>query len=165
MEEQETLSSGWRRAVIVTIMVGVTVLSWLAARTYYDAPPIPERAVSPAGETIFTRDDILAGQEVFLKYGLMENGSIWGHGAYLGPDFSAAYLHALGVDASESLAHQRYGRLLTALTAAERDVINAEVPHLLKHNRYDPQTQTLILTQPEIRPFGSNGEISNVKDF
>jgi nitric oxide reductase subunit B len=28
---------------------------------------------------VFTRDDILSGQQVFLKYGLMENGTIWGH--------------------------------------------------------------------------------------
>ena len=33
------------------------------------------------------RADILAGQEVFLKYGLMDNGTVWRHGVYLGPDF------------------------------------------------------------------------------
>ena len=153
MEEQETLSSGWKRAVIVTILGGFTVLIWLAARTYSDAPPIPARAVSRAGETMFTRDDVLAGQQVFLKYGLMENGSIWGHGAYLGPDFSAAYLHTLGVDVAESLAQHRYDRPLTALSAAERDAVQAEVPPLLKHNRYDPQTQTLLLTEPEITSY------------
>lgn len=153
MEEQETLSSGWKRAVIATMVLGFTVLIWLAARTYHDAPPIPERAVSTAGETIFTRDDILAGQGVFLKYGLMENGSIWGHGAYLGPDFSAAYLHTLGVAASESLAQQRHGRPVAALTAAERNAINAEVQQRLKHNRYDPPTQTLILTPLDITSY------------
>jgi len=153
MEERETLSSGWKLAVIATVMLGFTVLIWLAVRTYLDAPPIPARAINAAGETIFTRDDILAGQQVFLKYGLMENGSIWGHGAYLGPDFSASYLHTLGVDASESLAHQRYGRPMQALTAAERNAIHADIQQLLKHNRYDPHTQALVLTQPEIASY------------
>jgi len=38
---------------------------------------------------VFTADGIIAGQQVFLKHGLMDNGTIWGHGAYLGPDFTA----------------------------------------------------------------------------
>jgi len=50
----------------------------------------------PTGETLFSGADIRGGQEVFLKYGLMENGTIWGHGAYLGPDFSAEYLQHPG---------------------------------------------------------------------
>ena len=47
-----------------------------------------------AGEKVlFTRDDIVAGMNVFQRYGLMEYGSVYGHGAYLGPDFTAEYLH------------------------------------------------------------------------
>ncbi|MEJ2560900.1 MAG: nitric-oxide reductase large subunit, partial [Anaerolineae bacterium] len=106
----ETLSPWWRHAVILVMVLGFTVLIWLAVRTYTDAPPIPEKVMSPSGETIFTREDILGGQQVFLRYGLMENGTIWGHGAYLGPDFSAEYLHAQVTDAGEMMANQRYGR-------------------------------------------------------
>jgi len=61
------------------MVVGFTILIWLSAKTYQDAPPIPERVVETSGEIIFTREDILAGQSVFLKYGLMDNGTIWGH--------------------------------------------------------------------------------------
>src|SRR4030067_3423403 len=88
----EKLSAWWRRSVILVLIIGFSVLIWMSIMAYKDAPPIPEKVVGPSGETIFTRDDILEGQEDFLKYGLMENGKIWGHGAYLGPDFSAAYL-------------------------------------------------------------------------
>src|SRR5215471_1447503 len=100
------LSTWWRRALILLMLAGFSTLGYLAARTYRDAPPIPTRVVGPSGETLFTRQDILAGQQIFLSHGLMENGSIWGHGAYLGPDFSAEYLHtmALGVLASASAA-------------------------------------------------------------
>ena len=63
--------------------------------------------------------DILAGQQVFLKYGLMENGSIWGHGAYLGPDFSAEYLHTLAVDTGNHLAQSIYGRPSSELSPVE----------------------------------------------
>ena len=80
----DALSPWWRNSVIFILVVGFAVLIWLAVRSYKDAPPIPEKVLTQTGETIFTREDILTGQQVFLKYGLMENGTIWGHGAYLG---------------------------------------------------------------------------------
>lgn len=145
----ETLSPWWRNALILVMIMGFTILIWLAVRSYQDAPPIPGKVVGPAGEIVFTRNDILAGQQVFLKYGLMENGTVWGHGAYLGPDFSAEYLHALSVDIGSMLAQQRFKRNLQDLSITERDLINAETAQWLKQNRYDSQTETLPITQIE----------------
>lgn len=90
--------SSWRvRGVVLIVVSGLTILIWLAAKTYTDAPPIPNKVVTPSGDVLFTGDDIVGGQQVLLRYGLMENGTIWGHGAYLGPDFSAEYIsHACG---------------------------------------------------------------------
>lgn len=150
MEESlSRLSPWWRNAAILVVVMGLTVLVWIAARSYQDAPPIPAKVVGPAGETIFTRDDIVAGQQVFLKYGLMENGTIWGHGAYLGPDFSAAYLHILSQEMAETIARTRFNRALGDLVAAEHDAVGAETGQWLKKNRYDPHTETLTFTQPE----------------
>jgi nitric oxide reductase subunit B len=148
-----SLSPWWRNAVILVLVGGFTILIWLAARTYHDAPPIPEKVVDPSGAAIFTHEEIVGGQEVFLKYGLMENGSIWGHGAYLGPDFSAEYLHTLFLDAGEILASQRFERGMGELTPAEGNAVKAEVEQLLKQNRYDPQSQTLIFTESEAASF------------
>ena len=141
------------------MVVGFTILIWLSAKTYQDAPPIPQRVVGTSGETIFTRDDILAGQSVFLKYGLMNNGSIWGHGAYLGSDFSAAYLHTLAVDASEMIAKQNYGRSLAELSPAEQSAVSAQVQQLLKQNRYAVDSQALGFTEPEV--FSYQRQIEN----
>ena len=58
------------------------------------------------GNTLFTGADITAGQGVFLKHGLMDNGTLLGHGAYLGPDFSASWLHQLTLDAADFLAQK-----------------------------------------------------------
>ena len=74
---------------------GFSVLSVITVLTYTNAPPIPARVTDTAGTTLFDRGAILHGQDVFLKYGLMEHGTLWGHGAYLGPDCSAEYLHRL----------------------------------------------------------------------
>jgi nitric oxide reductase subunit B len=134
----ERLSPWWRNSAILVIAFGFAVLIWMASRVHRDAPPTPEGVVNSKGETIFAREDILSGQQVFLKYGLMENGSIWGHGAYLGPDFSAEYLHTLAVEAAQGLAEKNYHRRLTDLTPSERDAVQSEVRTLLKQNRYDP---------------------------
>ena len=149
----ETLSPWWRRSVILVLIIGFAILIWMAIRAHEDAPPIPEKVVGPSGETIFTREDILAGQEVFLKYGLMENGTIWGHGAYLGPDFSAEYLHALAIDASAYFAIQYYQREMSNLTSTERAAISGEVQQLLKLNRYDRQARKLIFTPAEVTSY------------
>ncbi len=131
------------------MIFGFTVLIWVAVRSYHDAPPIPAKVVGVTGATLFTRPDIVAGQQVFLKYGLMENGTIWGHGAYLGPDFSAAYLHALSTEVGETIARTSFNRALGSLTTAERDAVTAETGQWLKENHFDPQTATLTFTDPE----------------
>jgi nitric oxide reductase subunit B len=149
----DALSPWWRRAVILIVVIGLGILLGLAGRSYKDAPPIPDMVVGPAGETLFTDADIIGGQQVFLKYGLMENGTIWGHGAYLGPDFSADYLHALVLDTGELIAAQGYHAGFAALGPAERAAVGAQVADLLRANRYDPQTQTLRFTEPEVLCF------------
>ena len=151
----EKLSPWWRRSVIIVLVIGFAVLIWMSVRVYEDAPPIPEKVVGPSGETIFTRKDIVTGQQVFLKYGLMENGTIWGHGAYLGPDFSAEYLHTLAMGTSIHLAKQNYDREWLDLTLTERAAVNAEVQQLLKQNRYNPQTKTLTFILPEVMSYGN----------
>ena len=154
MEDEKSssgrLSPWWRNSVILVLVIGFAVLIWVATRSYTNAPPIPEKVEDQAGGVVFTGEDIIAGQQIFLKYGLMENGTIWGHGAYLGPDFSAEYLHTLALDANEILARQNYNRDLPKLTPVEKAAVNAEVQQLLKQNRYDPKTETLIFTPPEV---------------
>ncbi len=149
----QKLSPWWRNSVIIVLVVGFAVLIWMAVNAHKEAPPIPEKVIGPSGETIFTRDDILAGQEVFLKYGLMENGTIWGHGAYLGPDFSAEYLHTLALDGRDYLAKQYYQRGWASLSSAEQAAIGGEIQQLLKLNRYHSESRTLNFSPPEVTSY------------
>ena len=142
---QETLSPWWRRASLLTAAIGFSVLVLVTSMVYHDAPPIPAQVVGVNGTVLFTSQDIIAGQQVFLKYGLMDNGSIWGHGALLGPDFSAEYLHTLAIHHSTTLSKQRYQLPLESLTAAQRAGVEAEVRIQLKHNRYNAHTKILTV--------------------
>src|SRR5512147_3262088 len=115
---QKSISPWWRTGVLIAMIVGFSVLIGVTVSAYKVAPPIPDKVVDVNGATIFTGNDIRAGQAVFLKYGLMENGTIWGHGAYLGPDFSAEYLHTLGMDVAAVVSDQEYGKTPDTLTPA-----------------------------------------------
>lgn len=135
------VSNGWVQAVIIVLLFGFFVLGFLAYRTYTGEPPIPGRVTDPSGRVLFTRADILDGQQIFLRNGLMEYGSIFGHGAYLGPDFTADYLHraALAVDAF--------------YRQAGSDRAQAQTVTDFKTNRYDPVSDTLTLTQAQTAAF------------
>src|SRR5271170_7800848 len=87
------ISRGWIQAAGIVLIIGFFIMGVLTYYTYSDEPPIPEVVKDANGAVLFTRGDIMAGQKVFLGNGLMEYGSIFGHGAYLGPDFTAEYLH------------------------------------------------------------------------
>jgi nitric oxide reductase subunit B len=75
-EPVEQLSPRWRQGVIWTFLIGMAILIFMSATAYKNAPPIPGGIVNPNGAMVFTGKDILAGQEIFLKYGLMENGTV-----------------------------------------------------------------------------------------
>ncbi len=88
-----TESGLWKHGLLLTLLFGFTVMIVGGVLMYKSRAPIPERVVAPDGSTLFTSADIQSGQDLFRKRGLMDYGSVLGHGAYLGPDFTADYLH------------------------------------------------------------------------
>jgi len=79
----------------------------------------------------------------------MNNGSIWGHGAYLGPDYSAEALHRIGEDTATVIAQQQYQQPLVALTPGQLAAVYAQTAVELKANHYDAASATLHLTMPQ----------------
>ena len=151
--DDERLSPWWPRSLLVVMVFGFSVLVLLTVKVHYTAPPIPAQVVGSDGAVLFTREDIQTGQEVFLKHGLMNNGSIWGHGGYLGPDFSAQYLHNVAVHVAESFAQIRHGKPFDALANDERAAVEALVRAELKANHFDPGTDTLTFTDGEVESY------------
>ena len=104
------VGKGWVQAVALVVIFGFFVMGILAYRTYTASMPQPEKVVTANGEVLFTGADITAGQELFLARGLMEYGSIVGHGAYLGPDYTADYLRRATDFVEAQLRRVRYRR-------------------------------------------------------
>ena len=86
---------------------------------------------------------------MFLQHALMEHGTLWGHGAYLGPDYTAEHLHRQVGIARDVEAAQRFGRPYASLAAREQGAVAAAVRAELKTNRYDPATRTLAFSPGE----------------
>ncbi len=131
------VSKGWVQAVALVLLFGFFVLGLLAYRTYQAKPPTPQRVVDPQARILYTAKDISKGQQVFLHNGLMEYGSVFGHGAYLGPDYTADYLRR-----SSDFVKRAYGG--SASDSAARRTIRD-----FRTNRLDEQTGTLTLTAPQ----------------
>jgi nitric oxide reductase subunit B len=141
-------------AILLFVIVACfTVLIFGGAQISRHKPPIPGRVVAPTGEVLFTSEDVALGQRQYLSRGGQQTGSIWGHGAYLAPDWSADSLHRTGLVTAglrRGLAPDSAAAFtqadLTALPAGERGRVQAEVAEELRRNRYDPATDTLTLS-------------------
>ena len=128
------IAKGWVQGALLVLLTGLLGLGFLAYRTYAAQPPIPRRVVTEDGRVVFTETDVREGQRLFLRYGLMEYGSIFGHGAYLGPDFTADTLRR------SALSTKTYYELHGDPNAGEHTASD------FKRNRYDADTGDLVFT-------------------
>src|SRR5262249_52119269 len=138
---QPLVGRGWIQGVALVVIFGFLVMGILAYRTYSASMPMPDRVVSESGQLLFTGDDITRGQELYQARGLMEYGSVLGHGAYLGPDYTAEYLRmATGAAA---------GQVQTQGVTEPRSRVVTE----FRTNRYNPDTKTLVFTDRQVAAF------------
>jgi nitric oxide reductase subunit B len=135
------IGRGWVQAAALVSLTGLFVVVLMGFLTYQSGPPIPAHVVSASGTAVFTGADVRAGQDVFLRNGLMEYGSIFGHGAYLGPDFTADYLHR-----SADLVKAGYGGSGSD-SAAQRTRTD------FKTNRYDAAAGVLTFSDAQAAAF------------
>ena len=135
------VGKGWAQGVALTMIFGFLVMGILAYRTYTASMPMPDRVVSESGQQLFDSAEVTAGQALFQARGLMQYGSVLGHGAYLGPDYTAEYLRL----ATDNVADQWRAEGLPD----PHDQVITE----FRTNRYDPDTKTLVFTDKQARAF------------
>lgn len=138
---QPLIGKGWVQGVALVMIFGFFVMGLLAYRTYTASMPMPDKVVTESGQVVFTGDEITRGQELFQSRGLQEYGSIVGHGAYLGPDYTADYLRR----ATEDVATQ----LRDGGMADTHDAVVTE----FRTNRFNPETRTLVFTDRQAEAF------------
>lgn len=141
------------QVLILVLILAFSGLIFGGSLIYKEKPPVPERVVADDGTVLFTQKEILGGQAVFLRFGIMDFGTIFGHGGYLAPDFTADYLHNMGVQVQKSLAMELYGKDYEFLSGLEKQAVDAWVRDEMKTNRYDPTTGTLKLSAAQTKGY------------
>ena len=131
-----TFSRLWTMfGVSLVLMFGILLL--VGGRAFQLAPPMPDAVVATDGDTtdvIFTSDDIRVGRDVWRRLGGMELGSVWGHGSYLAPDWTADVLHR------EAVAMLDADGEFDSLSEPARAARIAEFAARLRVNTYDSET-------------------------
>ncbi|MBN2575996.1 MAG: cbb3-type cytochrome c oxidase subunit I, partial [Deltaproteobacteria bacterium] len=142
------------RAVLLFMLVlAFGVLLFGGYLMHRDKPPIPSEVATESGQVVFTGQDVTGGQSYFYSRGGQHIGSIWGHGAYLAPDWSADYLHRMGLFVAARHLGQGPEEAasftqadLERLDAPTRARITALVIEELKTNRYNASSGRLTFT-------------------
>ena len=143
----------WRWLGII-FLLSFAALGWIGREIYLAAPPIPER-VAAGSEILFTGPQVERGKEAWLAAGGQQQGSVWGHGSYIAPDWSADWLHREAVALRAELATSRYGVPVEALTATQRAEVDAALKTEMRRNTYDDATDAIQVTPERARAIRS----------
>lgn len=142
----------------LVIVASFAVLGYYGREIYREAPPIPDQVLDSNGQLLFTGTDIQEGQNVWQSMGGQQLGSIWGHGAYVAPDWSADWLHREAVELSNTKSVEKYQKKFSELMSAEQAYVKSELQSELKKNTYDPQTKTLSISAERARAVATVSE-------
>ena len=132
--------------LIATLGITFSLLGYFGNEIYRTAPPIPGLVVNEQGEALMTRESILDGQSAWQSVGGMQLGSIWGHGAYQAPDWTADWLHRELLAWLNLAAQEVYGAEFESLGGAERHALEFELKQEYRRNSYDSASDRLLLT-------------------
>ena len=136
--------------LIAIVGVTFTLLGYFGAEVYRAAPPIPDQVVSANGDTLMTEESILDGQTAWQSVGGMQLGSIWGHGAYQAPDWTADWLHRELETWLEIAAEEEFGQDWHSLSGQQQAALQYELKTEYRTNTYDDSTGTLHLSDRRI---------------
>ncbi|MCC6919335.1 MAG: nitric-oxide reductase large subunit [Alphaproteobacteria bacterium] len=145
----------WLGAIFV---LSFTVLGLLGRDIYVQAPPVPEKVVTTDGTTIYTREDIQSGREVWQTLGGMELGSVWGHGGYVAPDWGADWLHREATGLLDIWAREKGAAAFDRLGAEDQAALKERLKTELRTNSYNPATGAITVSPERAQAISANAE-------
>lgn len=161
---------------LAAVIVGsFAILGYYGYEIYQQAPPVPQRVVTTAGEVVFTGQQIKDGQNVWQSMGGQQVGSIWGHGAYVAPDWSADWLHRELVWLLDHWAQRDHGRAFADLDDESQAALKARLQREMRTNTYNGESGDLVISEDRARAiatvsthyaelFGDAPEMAELRD-
>jgi nitric oxide reductase subunit B len=134
----------WTWLAIICLL-SFTVLGWVGREIYLKAPPIAQ-VVDDTGAVLYTPDQVKYGQSAWLSAGGQQLGTVWGHGSYLAPDWSADWLHREAVALQDLFARKNFNKDYAQLEAGAKAHVDALVKSELRTNTYNADTNEVKLS-------------------
>ena len=133
---------------IAIVTLSFAALVWVGTEVYQTQPPIPETVkVLETMEVVYTKEDIQTGQNVWESIGGMEVGSIWGHGSYVAPDWTADWIHREAVFMLNVWAREDFNLRYDDLGVEEKAALKARLVQDIKTNSFDSNSKELFISQ------------------
>lgn len=136
----------WLGFISVVTLSFITLI-WVGTEIYQTQPPIPDSVViSGTATVVYTKADIQNGQNVWESIGGMEVGSIWGHGSYVAPDWTADWIHREALFMLEQWAQRDFKQPYNALDEEKQAAIKARLIKDIRTNTFDESTRTISIS-------------------
>ncbi len=133
-------------AFIGVMVISFAVLGYYGREIYRKAPPIPAKVVTTDGTVLFTGQDIKDGQNIWQSIGGQEVGTVWGHGSYVAPDWSADWLHRESVYILDQYALENDSTTFAALSAEKQAMYKIRLQKELRTNTYDETSNSFVIS-------------------
>jgi len=133
----------WQWLAVVFVL-SFAALGYLGREIYLAAPPIPT-VKSADGTVLFTKEQVQDGQRAWLAAGGQQLGTVWGHGSYVAPDWSADWLRREALALREIVARRLYQADFAKLAAHQQASVDAIVKAEMRTNTYDAATNTVTI--------------------
>ncbi|MBZ5628801.1 MAG: nitric-oxide reductase large subunit [Acidobacteriia bacterium] len=143
-------------ALAIVLIVSFAVLGGVGYQVIHNGPPIPARVVTTDGRVLFDGESIRQGQSAWQSIGGQEVGTIWGHGAYVAPDWSADWLHRESVFVLDLWARAAGAADFKALSPDQQAVFKAKLRKVMRRNTYDAATGAVTLDPARAAAFDAN---------
>jgi nitric oxide reductase subunit B len=141
---------------IAIFLFSFAILGWVGTEIFRQAPPIPREVVTTDGEVLIAAEEISNGQNVWQAMGGMESGSIWGHGSYVAPDWSADYLHREALFILNEWSQNDFSNNYDSLASEQKAVLRQRLQDTLRKNNYDETSGRLTIEPVRARAFEEN---------
>jgi len=133
------------------IIASFSVLGYYGYEIYQESPPIPKAFISEKGDVIFTDKDIKEGQNIWQSIGGQEVGSVWGHGAYVAPDWTADWLHKEALFLLDLLAKKAYNNEFKNINEEQQALLKVRLQKELRTNTYNKDDNTITISNNRIK--------------
>jgi nitric oxide reductase subunit B len=139
-------------ALVVVILASFAVLGTVGRKMISQAPPIPD-VYTTDGQLLFTGSTITTGQGVWQSIGGQEIGTVWGHGAYVAPDWSADWLHREANILLDTWARREGAANFAALGSDQQAVLKARLVSAIRTNTYDASANRVTLPADRVAAY------------